>query len=60
LLIRANSPEGKQAGLIMDSAISCENLFTIRQDAVIRKLGRLPDDLMQQVNECLRAALGIS
>ena len=43
LLIEIQSAAGRQSGLINDSAVSCENLFTIRQDAIIRKLGSIPD-----------------
>lgn len=59
LLIEVLSIAGRQSGLINDSAVSCENLFTIRQDAIIRKLGSLPDSTMEQVNACLKASLGI-
>lgn len=60
LLIKLNSPEGKQAGLLQDSAISCENLFTVRQDVIARKIGTLPSATMNEIGECLKAALGIA
>ena len=44
---------------LLDSAISCENLYTIRQDTIVRKLGTLPDDIMLRVAECLRASLSL-
>lgn len=60
LLIEAASAEGRQAGLITDSAVSCENLFTIRQDTIIRKLGSLPEEIMRKIDDCLKASLGIA
>ena len=59
LLIAVTSPTGKQSGLLIDSAISCENLYTVRQDTIICKIGNLPPDAMLQVKDCLKAALEI-
>ncbi len=60
LLVEVASSGGRDTGLIHDSAVSCENLFTIRQDTIVRKLGSLPDNLMRQIDECLKASLGIA
>ena len=57
ILIEAASDVGQQAGLLMDSAISCENLYTVRTDAIVRKIGTLADSVTQQVNDCLKASL---
>ena len=59
LLIELHTPEGRQSGLLNDSAVSCENLYTVRQDAIVQTIGSLPDVILRQVNECLKAALGI-
>lgn len=59
LLIESASAAGQQAGLLNDSALSCENLYTVRQDTIVRTIGSLPDALMGKVNECLKAALEI-
>ncbi|MDB5389745.1 MAG: transcriptional modulator of MazE/toxin, MazF [Planctomycetaceae bacterium] len=59
LLIEIESPEGRHSGLIHNSAVSCENLFTIRQDVIIRKLGSLSTTIMLQIDECLKVSLGI-
>ena len=59
VLIEAASPAGQQAGLIIDSALSCENLYTVRQDAIVRKIGKLTDEVMKQADDCLRASLGL-
>ncbi len=56
-LIESASPAGQQAGLIIDSALSCENLYTVRQDSIVRKIGTLTGDLLKQVDGCLKASL---
>ena len=60
LLIEAASPEGQQAGLLHDSVISCSNLATVREDRIDRVIGRLQDAVMQQLDACLKAALGLA
>jgi mRNA-degrading endonuclease toxin of MazEF toxin-antitoxin module len=60
LLIEAVSPAGQQAGPLIDSALSCENLYTVRQDAIVRKIGTLPGSLMHQVAACLKASLDLT
>lgn len=59
LLIELSSVAGKQAGILSDSALSCENLYTIRRDSIARRIGSLPESSMVQVDRCLKAALGI-
>ena len=57
LLIEIATPEGRQSGLRQDSVVNCVNLLTLDKEKILRKLGSLPDALMQQVNNCLKAAL---
>src|SRR6266852_9156970 len=57
LLIELATPAGRQSGLRQDSVVNCVNLLTLDRGKVLRKLGSLPDALMQQVNNCLKAAL---
>ena len=57
LLIEIATPEGQQSGLRQNSVVNCVNLLTLDKGKVLRKLGSLPDALMQQVNTCLKAAL---
>jgi mRNA interferase MazF len=59
LLIESGSAAGQQAGLLIDSALSCENLYTVRQDLIVRKIGTLPEMLLPQVAACLKASLDI-
>ena len=59
LLIDINTADGKASGLRQNSVISCINLATIAEGLVAKKIGELPSILMQKVNDCLKAALGL-
>lgn len=60
LYVDPTSPEGASSGLHGPSAVICNQLFTVRQSLVTRTIGSLSDDLMDEVNECLKAALEIA
>jgi mRNA interferase MazF len=57
LFIEISTPDGQKSGLNADSAVTCGNLFTVHEDRVRKKIGELPDALMRQINDCLKAAL---
>ena len=59
LLIRVASPEGKQSGLVADSAITCENILTVEQGLISRTIGTLPPLVMRQVDDCVKQSLGL-
>ena len=59
LLIDLSTPDGAASGLLHNSAVRCERLHSIPQADVRRVIGRLSDALMQQIDVCLKAALGI-
>ena len=59
LLIEVNTPGGRQSGLLFDSAITCENLATVEQRLIQRKIGTLPALMMVQINQCFRESLGL-
>jgi len=59
LLIEIATPDGKQAGLLHDSAIKCEHLMTMHERLIDRVIGPLPPGMMQQVDQCLRSALDL-
>src|SRR5205807_5694024 len=52
-----NSPQGKQAGILMDSVVMTDNLATVRESEIDRSLGTISD--MSAVNRALRNTLGI-
>lgn len=60
VLIDLATLEGQKSGLAKTSAVKCENLYTLPQSAVVRSIGHLPDVLMQQVDDALRASLDLS
>lgn len=59
LLIDLSTAEGKQSGLLHDSVVSCLNLATLMNDRLDKVIGTLPDTLMTQINDCLKAALSV-
>ena len=59
LLIEVATPDGASSGLLHDSAVRCERLHSIPQIDVRRVIGHLSDALMRQIDDCLKAALGI-
>jgi len=59
LLIDIATPEGKASGLLHTSAVKCEHLITLHRSFIQRVIGRLPDPLMKQIDDCLKAALDI-
>lgn len=59
LLIDISTPEGAASGLLYDSAVRCERLHSVARVDIRRVIGKLPAATMQQVDECLKAALGI-
>lgn len=58
-LIEVATPDGQQTGLLHDSLVSCNNLATIEQNLVDRVIGSLSAAYLQQLNDCLKAALEI-
>ena len=59
LPVDISTPDGRQSGLRLSSVVQCENLVTIDKSFVIHTIGRLSDALMPQIDQCLRAALGV-
>jgi mRNA interferase MazF len=59
LLVEVSTPEGQLSGLRQDSVVNCVNIVTLEKTKILRRLGALPDSLLQQVNACLMAALGL-
>jgi mRNA-degrading endonuclease toxin of MazEF toxin-antitoxin module len=60
LVIDPNDPDGKSSGLLLVSAVKCENLFTIDQSLVHRRIGALHPNLMDGVDNCLRESLSLT
>ena len=59
VLVDPNTPGGKTSGLHGTSVVKCNNLYTVRQQDVLRIIGRLPEQLMKQVERCLKSTLDL-
>jgi len=60
VLVEAASPEGKTAGIVRDSVISCLSLETVYADMVDHVLGTLPSALIEKLDRSLKSALGLA
>lgn len=58
-LIEVATPDGASSGLLHDSAVRCERLHSIPQVDARRVIGKLSAALMRQIDDCLKAALGV-
>jgi mRNA interferase MazF len=59
LLVDVTTPLGQASGLLHTSAVKCEHLVTLHRSFIQRVIGRLAENTMQQIDGCLKAALGI-
>jgi mRNA interferase MazF len=59
LTIDPARPEHAASGLRTKSLVVCVNLFTIEQSSVLRTIGHLSGTALDQLNDCLRAALAL-
>jgi mRNA interferase MazF len=59
LQVDGSHPDWAQSGLRIPSVIQCEFLAAVHKSLVSQKLGALSAATMQQINDCLKAALGI-
>lgn len=60
LLIDVTMPTGQASGLLHTSAVKCEHLVTLHRSFIQRVIGRMPDSLMAQINDCLKISLGLT
>ncbi len=59
VIVEVTTPEGRSTGLAFDSVVNCANLATIDKNKLLRKLGVMPDVLMQKVRAAIKAALDL-
>ena len=57
--IDISTADGRPTGLRLNSVVQCENLITDDRNLILRVLGRLMTSAMQQIDDCLKASLGI-
>jgi mRNA interferase MazF len=60
LLIDVASPDGQATGLAQNSVVTCLHLVTMSTDRVGKVIGKLSSVLLQRLDDCLKAALGLS
>ena len=60
LLIEVGTPDGQLTGLLRDCLVTCVHLVTMTEDRVSPAIGKLSVPLMQKLDVCLKAALGLS
>jgi mRNA-degrading endonuclease toxin of MazEF toxin-antitoxin module len=56
-LIEAATPEGQAAGIVQDSVFSGYLISLMTEDRLQDVIGKLSDEAMRKVDECLKAAL---
>jgi mRNA interferase MazF len=59
LLIDIGTTEGKASGLTQNSVVGCLFLATVAETRISAPIGTLSATLMQQIDKCLKAALGL-
>lgn len=60
LFIDVTTPDGQATGLLVDSVISGLVLDTVYADTIDQTLGALSAPLLQRLDDCLKAALGVT
>ena len=53
------SAAGRQAGLRSDSVIDCQTVVTIPREEIVRRIGRLPEEILRLVDRGIEDALGV-
>ena len=59
LFIERNTPAGRAAGVVRDSAVTAEHLLTVDRTLILRRIGRLTPALTAELDDCLRTALSL-
>lgn len=60
LLIDISTPEGMATGLHQNGVVSCFHLVTMSVDRLGNPIGQLSPALLKQLDDCLKAALGLT
>lgn len=59
VLIDPQNPDGESSGLISKSVVSCENILTVRQSRIVRKIGRLSESQLALVDQAIKQSLAL-
>lgn len=58
--VAKDTPEGREAGLKLDSVVDCQTLATVPREEIVRRLGRFSPELMRRIDHALEDALGLT
>jgi mRNA interferase MazF len=59
VLVDPGTQAGSHSGLHGPSVVKCCNLYTVRQQDIVRTIGRLSSDLLQEVETALKFAFDL-
>ena len=59
LFIDASTSDGQATGLTHDCVVSCTLLSLMSEDRLRERIGRLPTQLLAELDDCLKAAIGL-
>ncbi len=59
VLIDLSAPDGRASALTVNSAVTCNNLFTVAERRIIKTLGSVSAALVAQAAGGLKTALGL-
>jgi mRNA interferase MazF len=59
LLIEVSTAWGQATGLAQDSVVTCLHPATMSADRVEKVIGKLSAAMLQKLDDCLKAALGV-
>jgi mRNA interferase MazF len=59
LLIEVATTDGQASGLVQDSVVTCLHLVTMSEDRISKVIGKLSAGLLQKLDACLKASLGL-
>lgn len=57
VVVSMSSPEGKAAGLRLDSVIDCTIIATIPKTLLVNRIGRFSDEIIKRIDECIRRGI---
>ncbi len=57
--INANSPIGRSAGIAQDSVVQAEVILTIPQSLISKKLGKIPESAMREIEKRIKVSLAL-
>ena len=59
VFVGQHTPEGREAGVKLDSVVDRQTLATVPREEIVRHLGRFPAELMRRIDHALQDALGL-